>query len=209
MADIIRSIHWLHHSSFRIEAACRVIYVDPWKIKNIIPADLILVTHEHYDHFSINDIEKLVKDSTVVVLPEGMKEQGDTVKFRKIKPGAAAEISGITVQAVPAYNIGKQFHPKEDGKLGYIIEVEGKRIYHAGDTDATQEMKDLKDISVALLPVGGTYTMNAKEAAEAADVFLPEIAVPMHWGTIVGARKDAEEFKKLCKCKVEILEQEE
>jgi L-ascorbate metabolism protein UlaG (beta-lactamase superfamily) len=149
------------------------------------------------------------KENTVIFCPVQAMEEADEFKPKKMKPGEKAESGVLKVETIPAYNIGKSFHTKDSGKLGYVIEIDGKRIYHAGDTDAIPEMKILKNITVAMLPIGGTYTMTAKEAAEAADVFKPDIAVPMHWGSIAGSKKDAEEFKKLAKCRVEILEQEE
>jgi L-ascorbate metabolism protein UlaG (beta-lactamase superfamily) len=209
MGNIIESIHWLHHASFRIEAAGKTIYIDPWKIKNKIKADYILVTHEHYDHMSPGDITDIAGENTIIICPVNGTDEIERNKIIKLKPGQKYSGEYLKVEAVPAYNTNKSFHEKNTLKNGYIIEIAGSRIYHAGDTDATPEMLALKNIEVAMLPVGGTYTMNAKEAAGAVDFFNPQIAVPMHWGTIVGSRKDAEEFKRLAKCRVEILKEEE
>lgn len=209
MTESLKGIHWLHHASFRIELAGKIIYIDPWKIKNKVPADYIFVTHEHYDHLSLNDIEAVYREGTVIFCPALDTEETDEFRPIKLKPGEKAGSGILKFETISAYNIGKSFHTKDSGKLGYVIEIDGKRIYHAGDTDAIPEMKALKNINIAMLPVGGTYTMTAKEAAEAADYFKPEISVPMHWGSIVGSKKDAEEFKRLAKCRVEIMEQEE
>jgi len=210
--NILKSIHWLHHSSFRIEAGNKVIYIDPFKIKDTVPADYIFVTHGHFDHFSINDIDAIIKDSTVIICPEQVaKELKGYNNIKKVKPGDVLELDGIKCEAVPSYNIEKNFHPKSEENTGFIIQIQGTRIYHAGDTDYLPQMNELRDITVALMPVAGTYTMDAKQAAEAVNAFKPKIAIPMHYGEIVvGDEKDAEEFKKLVKdpVKVEILKEE-
>jgi L-ascorbate metabolism protein UlaG (beta-lactamase superfamily) len=209
MGNILESIHWLHHASFRIEAAGKTVYIDPWKVKNRKKADYIIITHEHYDHMSPGDIAEIAQENTVIICPVNGADEIEGNKIVKLKPGQKYSDEFLKVEAVPAYNTNKSFHEKNTLKNGYIIELAGSRIYHAGDTDATPEMLALKNIEVAMLPVGDTYTMNAKEAAAAASGFMPEIAIPMHWGTIVGSKKDAEEFKRLAKCRVEILVQEE
>jgi L-ascorbate metabolism protein UlaG (beta-lactamase superfamily) len=205
----MEGMHWLHHASFRLEAAGKVIYFDPWKIKNRVKADYILISHEHYDHFSIPDIDGIAGDNTVIICPvNGMDEiKGKNVK--RLKPSEKYSDSVISVEAVPAYNTNKAFHEKRTMKNGYVVEIAGIRLYHAGDTDITHEMKALVNISIAMVPVGGTYTMNPKEAAEAVNIFKPGIAVPMHWGSIVGSEKDAQEFKRLAQVKVEIMKEEE
>jgi L-ascorbate metabolism protein UlaG (beta-lactamase superfamily) len=209
MGKVMESIHWLHHASFRIETAGKVIYIDPWKLKNSIKADYILITHEHYDHLSLGDIQKIAGENTVIICPVNGTDEISGNKISKLKPGQEYNDGFLVVEAFPAYNINKSFHEKNTLKNGYVIETGVSRIYHAGDTDATPEMTALKNIHVAMLPVGGTYTMNAKEAAAAANSFMPEIAIPIHWGTIVGSIKDAEEFKRLAKCRVEIMKMEE
>ena len=205
----MESIHWLHHASFRIEAAGKVIYIDPWKVKKMVKADYILITHEHYDHLSPDDIRQIAGGNTVIIYSANCTAEITAGKITKLKPGLKYSDESLKIEALPAYNINKSFHDKSGPKNGYIIEIGGVRFYHAGDTDATPEMLALKNIDAAMLPVGGTYTMNAKEAAAAVNVFMPEIAIPMHWGTIVGSIKDAEEFKRLAVCKVEILKEEE
>lgn len=206
MTDLLEGITWLGHDSFRIEAPEGVIYVDPWKLRSAEPADLILITHEHHDHFSAEDVKKLRKPDTVIVTIAAVAKQlaGDV---RTVKPGDTLTVKGIKIDAVPAYNPVKQFHPKAAGHVGFIITAGGRRIYHAGDTDMIPEMANIQT-DVALLPVGGKYTMTASEAAQAANLIKPKVAVPMHWGGIIGTYADAGTFKKACKVPVDILEAE-
>ncbi len=192
-------IYWLGHASFRIEDSTRQIYIDPWKLSDSTPkADIVLITHAHYDHYSAEDIEKIRKPTTVFVAP---KDVADKIVGKVIvaEPGKKYQVEGLEVEAVPAYNIGKKFHPKENKWVGYVITLtNGQRIYHTGDTDAIPEMKQLS-VDVALMPCGGTYTMTAEEVAEVANSFMPKVLIPMHWGDIVGAEKDAETVQKLFK----------
>jgi len=201
-------LDWLGHSSFKITNK-RVIYIDPYNIQADEKADIILITHSHYDHCSIEDIKELVKDRTIVIIPPDCQSKLSGIQGINVhlaKPGKKIEAFGIIVEAVPAYNINKNFHEKANEWVGYIINTDGKRIYHAGDTDFIPEMKEIKEIDVALLPVGGTYTMDAAEAAKAANTIKPKVAVPMHYGSIVGSEKDAKRFKELCNVEVEIME---
>jgi L-ascorbate metabolism protein UlaG (beta-lactamase superfamily) len=209
---MVEGIVWLGHDSFRITGDGKTVYVDPWHLAPNAPAaDLILVTHDHYDHLSKGDIEALRKADTVVVGPAEVTKAlaGET---RTISPGERLTVHGVTVTAVPAYNVnkfrepGQVFHPKADGKVGYIVEIGGRRIYHAGDTDLIPEMDDI-DVDVALLPVSGTYVMTADEAAEACTHLKAAVAVPMHYGTIVGSLDDARRFQQRCPLPVEILPQ--
>ncbi len=200
------NIFWLGHDSFRLKGE-KVVYIDPWKLApGAEKADVILVTHDHYDHFSQNDIAKISKPDTVVVAPAAVagKLGGKTVV---VKPGDKINAAGIAVEIVPAYNPNKQFHPKAAGYVGYIVTLSGKRIYHAGDSDLIPEMAQVK-ADIALLPVSGTYVMNATEAAEAAKTIKPALAIPMHYGDpdVVGTLADAQQFKKLATVPVEILE---
>jgi len=209
-------IRWLGHASFKISHT-KTIYVDPFKLEgNLEAADIILITHEHFDHCSPEDIKKIAKKDTLILLtPDCLSKLSRIVDEGKtfvVRPGVKINITNnLTIETIPAYNINKfrspgvPFHPKENEWVGYIINIDGKRIYHAGDTDLTPEMKNLKGIDVALLPVGGTYTMTAEEAANAVNAFKPEIAIPMHYASIVGSSADAERFKNLAKVNVVIL----
>ncbi|MCD6592964.1 MBL fold metallo-hydrolase [Candidatus Bathyarchaeota archaeon] len=177
-------VKWLGHASFQIKADDKNIYIDPYEGEYAEKADLVLVTHSHFDHCDTSKIEKVTKKDTVIICPpECVSRLSGNVKA--IKPGEKIEVDGVTVEAVHAYNYkrfrspGNPFHPKGFGN-GYIITVGGKRIYHAGDTDFIPEMRDLKNISLALLPSGGTYTMDNLEAAEAALAIKPEAVIPMH-----------------------------
>ncbi len=204
---MIENIHWLGHDTFKITGE-KVVYTDPFKIKKKDVADVILITHEHYDHCSVEDVEKLRGENTVIVAPSDClkKFRGKTVS---VKPGDKINIMGIEIEAVPAYNTDKKFHPKENNWVGYIFKISNKRIYIAGDTDRIPEMKTFRDIDVALLPVSGTYVMTADEAVEAALDIKPKIAIPMHYGSIVGSIKDAKRFSELLKGKIEVVIKEE
>ena len=198
------TIQWLGHASFKISHKDEVIYIDPWKIRNEAhDATLVLVSHSHYDHYSSDDIARVSSANTKLIAPADVIAQHG--EGEQISPGSKKDINGVSVQGTAAYNPGKQFHPKSNQWLGFVIRTDSKRIYYAGDTDLTEEMKALDNISVALLPVGGTYTMNAAEAAEATEHINPEMAIPYHWGDIVGGRKDAEAFAKKASCEVKIL----
>jgi L-ascorbate metabolism protein UlaG (beta-lactamase superfamily) len=200
------NIFWLGHDSFRFTGE-KSVYVDPWKLGSAGPkADLILLTHDHRDHFSKDDIAKISKPDTVVVAPPAVASKlGANVVVAR--PGDALTAAGVPVQVVPAYNLNKKFHAKSAGYVGYVVTLNGKRIYHAGDTDLIPEMTQIK-ADIALLPVSGTYVMTPAEAAEAANTIKPALAIPMHYGDpdVVGTRGDAEEFKRLAKVPVEILE---
>jgi len=204
MVDLMQGITWLGHASFKIVAPEGTIYIDPWKLEDGEPADLILITHDHYDHFSADDVKKIRKADTTIVTTATVaaKLQGDV---KTIKAGEELTVKGIRIEAVPAYNPHKNFHPKSAGGVGFIITAGGRRIYHAGDTDIIPEMANIK-ADVALLPVGGKYTMTASEAAQAANMIKPKVAVPMHWGDIVGSRADAELFCAQCQVPTQILE---
>jgi len=198
-------ISWLGHASFRIEKEI-TLYIDPYQLKPHQPkADLILITHDHYDHCSQKDIDGISKEDTLIIGPEKAVKQlkGNT---RIIKPGDTIKIKNVLIKAVHAYNLNKPFHPKGIG-VGYIITIDGVKIYHAGDTDLIPEM-DVITADIALLPVGGTYTMNALEAAQAANKIKPTIAIPMHYAKIVGTKEDAILFSRKAQCEVRILEPE-
>lgn len=201
----LNNITWLGHDGFMIKAGGKVIVIDPYQITQTAPADIILVTHSHYDHCSPEDIAKLQTDTTVIITePESAgKLRGDV---RIMKPGEQLELESVMIEAVPAYNTNKKFHPKKKNWLGFIITVDGCRIYHAGDTDLIDEMSGLK-ADIALLPVSGTYVMTAEEAIEAARRIGPKVAIPMHYDSLVGTIDDANSFAGALTgvCEVKIL----
>lgn len=209
MENIERTVHWLGHASFRLEGGDgTVVYIDPYNLKEQEKkADVVLITHPHFDHFSPADLNKVVKNGTKLFGPEALagKVSGD---FAALKPGDNVSAAGVSVEAVSAYNTDKNFHPKASGFLGYVVGIDGIAVYHAGDTDLIEEMKSVK-ADVALLPIGGTYTMDAHDACKALQVIKPKAGVPMHYGSVVGSREDAIRFKNLCAvCEVLILPQE-
>lgn len=211
---LIDAIEWLGHSGFRIEAAGATVYIDPYRVESGPPADLILVTHGHYDHFSPQDIEALSHERTWLVAPPQITERAKG-RVVSLAPGEYLDdrvIPGVEVGAVAAYNTSKRdlegrlFHPREAGCLGYELRIGAERVYHAGDTDVIPEMDGVAGVDVALLPVSGTYVMTAEEAVEAARRISPRVAVPMHWGGHIGTRADAERFAKGAPVEVRILE---
>lgn len=203
--DVVKNITWLGHDGFLIKGDGKVIVIDPFQVKECEPADIILISHEHYDHCSPEDVKKLQEDSTVIVTEAGSarKLSGDV---RVVEPGDKLTVSGVPIETVPAYNTNKSFHPKENGWLGFIITVDGVRVYHAGDTDLITEMGSFQ-VDIALLPVSGTYVMTAEEAVEAARIIKPKVAIPMHYGAIVGSVDDAKRFSDLLRgiCEVVVL----
>lgn len=199
--SMLEKISWLGHDGFRIDTG-KTIYVDPYQITTGVPADYIFITHDHYDHCSPEDIQRIQKIETVIVTSSEAAKNLDG-DIRVVKPGDRLRIDSISVEVVPSYNINKQFHPRAAGMLGFIITVDGVRIYHAGDTDLIPEMKTIK-ADIALLPVSGTYVMTAEEAAEAALAIRPVVAVPMHFASIVGSEQDAERFARLLSGKIEV-----
>lgn len=205
--ELLDHLHWLGHDSFRIDQPI-VIYLDPWRLPPGSPsADLILVSHEHHDHCSPEDVERIRQEATKVIAnPTAAVKLPPPVTV--MHAGESIEIEGVTVEAVPAYNIGKPFHPKQAGHLGFVITLGEERLYFAGDADHIPEMDGVA-CDVALLPVSGTYVMTAEEAAEAAEVIRPKVAVPMHYGAgVVGTVEDAERFRKLSTVPVLVMEVE-
>ena len=209
-------VSWLGHDGFKIKNGKTVI-IDPFKIRSSSEkADILLISHEHFDHLSVEDIKKVASDKTTVIAAASCKDELSKLKFRDVKlvrPGDRVKLDDVSIEAVPAYNLnkfrepGKVFHPREEGKVGYIVQMKGVRVYHAGDTDVIPEMKSFK-ADMALLPVSGTYVMTSQEAAEAAKMIGPKLAIPMHYGAIVGSESDAERFKQLASCQVQILKPE-
>jgi len=202
---MLKNISWLGHASFKI-ADDKVLYIDPWKLKREDKADIILITHSHYDHLSLEDISKVQTEDTVIVVPsDGASKLKGNIKT--VRPGDSLAVKGIDIEVVPAYNIKKDYHPKGNRWVGFVINIKGTRIYHSGDTDFIPEMKKIK-ADIALLPIGGTYTMDVAEAVEAVKAINPEVAIPMHYGDIIGSVEDARKFKEMSPVKVEILKKE-
>jgi len=203
-AFVTEKIKWLGHASFRIDGSKAVVYIDPWKLKSAVPADVICITHSHYDHLSEEDVAKISKPTTVIIGPPDCKG-GFGAAFKTIAPGEIHVIGDVRVEAVPAYNTDKDFHPKKNNWVGFIVTVDGVRVYHTGDTDEIPEMGNLR-VDVALVPVGGTYTMTVNQAAEAVKKIKPQVAVPMHCGDIVGTLTDRETFRSRAETQVVILD---
>jgi L-ascorbate metabolism protein UlaG (beta-lactamase superfamily) len=200
--ELVRGIEWLGHASFRIRDGL-VIYIDPWQLEGGPPADVILVTHGHRDHLSPEDIAKIAGPDTVYVCSASCSAEV-TGTVHAVNPGDVVELGGAHIEVVPAYNTNKPNHPKEAGHVGYIIDIGGRRIYHAGDTDVIPEMDSIR-CDVALLPMGGTYTMDAAEAAQAVARINPRVAIPMHWGRIVGKPGDVQRFRDMVPASVEVV----
>ena len=205
--ELLNHLHWLGHDSFRLDQPI-VIYLDPWRLPPGSPAaDLILVSHEHHDHCSPEDIERVRKDSTTVIANQ-TTAANLSPPVTVLSVGESMEIQGVTVETIPAYNIGKPFHRKQAGHLGFVITLGEERLYFTGDADYIPEMDNIV-CDVALLPVSGKYVMTAEEAAQAAEAIQPKVAVPMHYGAgVVGTKEDAERFRDLCPVPVVIMEAE-
>ena len=212
---LIDSVEWLGHSGFRVRAARTTIYIDPYRVStDAVPADLILVTHGHYDHFSPRDIQAISHKDTWLVAPAAVSELVGG-RVISIAPGEVVEpefAHGVSISAIAAYNTskrdadGKLFHAREAGGVGYDVNIRGERLYHAGDTDVIPEMDQVTGVDVALLPVSGTYVMTAEEAAEAARRIQPRLAIPMHWGEHLGTKEDADRFADLAPVPVAIMD---
>ena len=198
---MLENIEVSYHSSIKINGE-KTIYIDPFKIeKNYNDGDLIFITHDHYDHYSEEDIDKVINEKTTIIAPEELL----TKLLRKginpnaivtVEPNSEYMVQGIKFKTIPAYNTNKTFHPKENDWVGYILEIKEIKYYIAGDTDITEENRKVK-CDVAFVPVGGTYTMDAEEAAQLINEIKPKVAVPIHYGSIVGTNEDAETFVKM------------
>ena len=200
--EFSKKIKWLGHDGFRIDAG-KTIYLDPYQIEGGPTADLILISHEHFDHCSVEDVAK-IQDSNTVIVTEKDSAKKLTGDVRVLKPGDSLTVNDVNIRTVPSYNTDKDFHPQANNWLGFIVETEGVKVYHAGDSDFIPEMKDL-EVDIALLPVSGTYVMRADQAVEAALAINPKLAIPMHYGAIVGDEQDALDFKKALEGKVDVL----
>ena len=198
---MLDNIEVLYHSSIRINKE-KIIYIDPFKIdRNFNDADIIFITHDHYDHYSEEDIDKVINENTTIIIPEELLTKLLRKGINKnaiitVEPNEKYMVQGIKFETIPSYNTNKTFHPKENGWVGYIITLDGIRYYIAGDTDITEENRKVK-CDVAFVPVGGTYTMDFKEAAQLINEIQPKIAIPIHYGSVVGTNQDATDFVKL------------
>lgn len=196
---MLENIEVLCHSSIKLNKE-KVIYFDPFEIENEYnDADIIFITHSHYDHYSEKDIKKIKKEDTIIVVPEDLKTTVNDFEEKNIitvKPNQKYSIEDIEFETIPAYNTNKKFHPKENGWVGYILNIQNTRYYIAGDTDITEENQKVK-CDIAFVPIGGTYTMDYKEAAELTNKIKPQIVIPTHYGKIVGSKQDAINFSKL------------
>lgn len=200
--EAIQRIHWLGHDTIRLDGSV-VVCIDPYQITGSRPADLILITHDHFDHCSPEDVAKVAKSDSVIVTDasSAKKLKGDV---RVVAVGDRLNVKGVDIEVHPAYNTNKDFHPKKAGMLSFIVTLEGVRYYHGGDTDFIPEMKELK-VDVAFLPVSGTYVMTAEEAVEAARTIRPKVAIPMHYGAIVGTEDDARRFQKALEGEIDVV----
>jgi L-ascorbate metabolism protein UlaG (beta-lactamase superfamily) len=210
-------IKWLGHDTFLVSNS-KLICTDPFEIKKDLErkADIVLVTHNHFDHCNTSDIKKVSNKNTVLICPQICKSEVEGLNVKEIKymsPGDKVKVDDVEVEAVPAYNVnkfrapGKVFHPKEEGHIGYVFTVNNIRVYLMGDTDFIPEMSNIK-ADIVLVPVSGTYVMTAEEAIEAVNTIKPRLAIPMHFGAIVGSKSDAERFARGVSCEVKILSQE-
>ena len=199
MDNMIEKISINEHSSIRIEGES-VLYFDPFRIKKETnDADIVFVTHAHYDHFSPEDIEKICHGKTVYVMPKSMEGEVEKYGFSEgntvfMEAGDETLVEGMLVEALPSYNVDKPMHPKENGWLGYIVTVDGIKIYVSGDCDA---MPEEISCDIAMIPIGGTYTMNSVQAAQWVNDIKPAIVIPTHYGTLVGTYDDFSVFEPL------------
>lgn len=209
-------IIWTGHAGFKITYESKKIYIDPYKLskehENVYDADIVLITHNHFDHLSIEDLKNIVNETTVIVSAQECLSQLKSLSVKEsigIDPRNSVKVNDLKIETVHAYNVDKEFHPKNDKKIGFIVEFGNDRLYHIGDSDIIPEMKDTNS-TIALVPVSGTYVMTAEEASKAINELInPKIAIPMHYGTIVGNKEDAIRFSELVTvCKTEILKSE-
>ncbi|MEM3374208.1 MAG: MBL fold metallo-hydrolase [Candidatus Woesearchaeota archaeon] len=215
MAEILDfnnvKVEWLGHDGFKFYYNGLFLYIDPFEAKDEKlrdKSDIVLITHSHYDHCSEKDLKKIISEKTQIFCPYDVPDKLKTIKanFNKMKPNDKLSYKDVIIEAVPSYNINKPFHPRQNEWLGFIFTINGIKFYHTGDSDFIPEMSEIS-CDVAFLPVSGTYVMNVNEAVEAARKIMPKVAIPMHYGKIVGEVSDAEKFKKLCTfCQVKIME---
>jgi L-ascorbate metabolism protein UlaG (beta-lactamase superfamily) len=202
--NLLDHLHWIGHDSFRLDSPS-MLYIDPWRLPEGSPAaDIILVSHEHHDHFSPEDIARILKPGTQLLASAGVAEKFGS-QADVLNPGDGRSLGAVKIESVPAYNLEKPFHPRAANHLGFIIEIAGERLYFAGDTDLIPEMDDI-ECDIALLPVSGTYVMDVDEAVRAVGVLMPQVAIPMHYGAgVVGTEADAARFQELSPVPVIVL----
>jgi L-ascorbate metabolism protein UlaG (beta-lactamase superfamily) len=210
-------ITWFGHDGFMIEDGVENLVIDPFKLTHDARADYVLLSHEHFDHCNSEDLKKVLKQDSVVVAIQSCKPELSKVspkEIKTVKPGDKIRVGGFEVKAIPAYNTnkynesGRHFHPKQDGKVGYVVKTRsGVTIYHTGDSDLIPEMENLAP-DIVLIPVSGTYVMTVDEAIQAVAKIKPKVAIPMHYGAIVGTLVDAENFQSQANCEVHVLEKE-
>ena len=198
----ISNIEVFTQSSIRIRCGAGTVYADPFHMK-ISPhdADIVLITHDHYDHFSPEDLAKVINPATILVVPEKVADKAAAFSaqvkaIETVLPGQQYQIAGLSLETVPSYNRIKPFHPKKNGWVGYLLDLDGQRVFIAGDTDKTTENSTVQ-CDIALVPVGGKFTMDAKEAADLINTIRPAAAIPTHYGTIVGKKSDGERFASM------------
>jgi L-ascorbate metabolism protein UlaG (beta-lactamase superfamily) len=206
--QIVKQLKWFAQSAFRLETAGKVIYFDPFRIDVKDEADVVFITHSHQDHFSKTDLQKILTPQTVIVAPASCKSELRSFNNEQIllSPGDTGTVAGFPVQAVPMYNrVKTKYHPRKKNWLGYVVTIDGVRLYHAGDTERIPEMQDFR-CDIALLPLGQTYTMNSvEEAAQAARDVQARVVVPMHYGFYEGKVKDVETLRQLLKGEIEVI----
>lgn len=211
-------IQWTGHDGYRLDTNNKIIYIDPFKLvqkyHNKNDADILCISHNHFDHLNVQDINNIINVNTKLICSQEctkvLKENYSKNEIIPLKPGESLDFENIKIEATRAYNTNKEYHPKEDNKIGFVLHMDKLKIYHAGDTDLIPEMNDI-DADVALVPVSGTYVMNYEEAAKAINDHIKpkKMAIPMHYNSIVGSTKDADEFCNMVHvCKTTILEVE-
>ena len=199
---MLDKIEVLIHSSIKFSKGL-IIYFDPYKIdRDYHDADIIFITHDHYDHYSPLDIKKVIKDDTIIVAPQDIGKKLSTNNIIGVVPNKNYEVLNIKFKTIPAYNVNKNFHPKENNWVGYLLEYNNIKYYIAGDTDITKENQNIV-CDVAFVPIGGVYTMDYQEAAKLINKIKPRIAVPIHYGLIVGNKDDGIKFSKLLNNNIE------